>query len=316
MMKWVNARGAIREAHNALVRRLTAEGGVALVNTPAAAAAAERVALGVWLASCGFDELPGGEAADSPAAAKAALDAYGDVYSAIHRHVSDILPAVIVKAFHPPTGAYPTDAEAGLLWFYAGGGEDKDQEDEDLPAGVNRGEKPALVCWFGDGGGVAVDPAAGWKDMAGDCITHSFAFAVPSASALDAIANLGKGLQTPRIALETSSVPYRPAPVSCLSVVLCVSLRDAGGAMARDAFHFEQLALFIVHGHFVFFSLFASLRLGLPVVEMGAGTGYWAALLQQRGVDVVALDRHPPAPITPEAGMRTLAHDSLIYCLC
>lgn len=236
MMKWVNARGAIREAHNALVRRLTAEGGEALVNTPAAAAAAERVALGVWLASCGFDELPGGEAADSPAAAKAALDAYGDVYSAIHRHVSDILPAVIVKAFHPPTGAYPTDAEAGLLWFYAGGGEDKDQEDEDLPAGVNRGVKPAVVCWFGDGGGVAVDPAAGWKDMAGDCITHSFAFAVPSAPALDAIANLGKGLQTPRVALETSSVPYRPAPVSCLSVVLCVSLRDAGGAMARDDF--------------------------------------------------------------------------------
>lgn len=72
-----------------------------------------------------------------------------------------------------------------------------------------------------------------------------------------------------------------------------------------------------MHGYFVLLFL-ASLRLGYPVVEMGAGTGYWAALLQQRGVDVVALDRHPPEPITPEAGTSTrsfvLAHlYSLIY---
>lgn len=30
------------------------------------------------------------------------------------------------------------------------------------------------------------------------------------------------------------------------------------------------------------------------VVEVGAGLGYWAHLLQQRGVDVVAYDRNPP----------------------
>jgi hypothetical protein len=229
MMKWVGVRGAIREAHNALLRRLTAEGGTALVNTPAAAADAERVALGVWLTACGFDELPGDDAPapDSLAAAKAAFDTYGDVYSAIHRHVSDILPDVIAKTFHPPTGVYPTAAEAGLLWFYAGGGVEKEQEDEDVPCGVNRQEKPEVVRWFG--GGVTADPAGGWKDMCGDCMTHSFSFAVPSASALDAIANIG-----------------------------------------------------------------------CPVVEMGAGTGYWAALLQQKGVDVIALDRHPPETITPE----------------
>lgn len=29
------------------------------------------------------------------------------------------------------------------------------------------------------------------------------------------------------------------------------------------------------------------------VVELGAGTGYWAFLLQQRGVDVVAFDVEP-----------------------
>lgn len=31
-----------------------------------------------------------------------------------------------------------------------------------------------------------------------------------------------------------------------------------------------------------------------PVVEVGAGTGYWSAVLQARGVDVVAFDREPP----------------------
>lgn len=30
-----------------------------------------------------------------------------------------------------------------------------------------------------------------------------------------------------------------------------------------------------------------------PVVEMGAGTGYWAALLRNAGVDVVAFDKEP-----------------------
>ena len=30
------------------------------------------------------------------------------------------------------------------------------------------------------------------------------------------------------------------------------------------------------------------------VVELGAGTGYWARLLHERGVDVVAIDRWPP----------------------
>ena len=31
-----------------------------------------------------------------------------------------------------------------------------------------------------------------------------------------------------------------------------------------------------------------------PLVECGAGTGYWSALLQRRGVDVVAYDARPP----------------------
>ena len=33
-----------------------------------------------------------------------------------------------------------------------------------------------------------------------------------------------------------------------------------------------------------------------PLVEIGAGNGYWARLLADRGGDVVACDREPPAP--------------------
>jgi hypothetical protein len=31
-----------------------------------------------------------------------------------------------------------------------------------------------------------------------------------------------------------------------------------------------------------------------PVVEIGAGTGYWAALVKAAGGDIVAFDKHPP----------------------
>lgn len=31
-----------------------------------------------------------------------------------------------------------------------------------------------------------------------------------------------------------------------------------------------------------------------PILEIGAGTGYWAYLLRQRGVDVAAFDINPP----------------------
>src|SRR5579883_1374914 len=31
-----------------------------------------------------------------------------------------------------------------------------------------------------------------------------------------------------------------------------------------------------------------------PIIEIGAGTGYWAFLLRRRGVDIICYDRHPP----------------------
>lgn len=42
-------------------------------------------------------------------------------------------------------------------------------------------------------------------------------------------------------------------------------------------------------------ALEALLGLGRPVIEIGAGKGYWAALLRERGLDVVASDRLPAA---------------------
>jgi hypothetical protein len=33
-----------------------------------------------------------------------------------------------------------------------------------------------------------------------------------------------------------------------------------------------------------------------PLIEIGAGTGYWAWLLKQAGVDIIAFDRAPDAP--------------------
>jgi len=31
-----------------------------------------------------------------------------------------------------------------------------------------------------------------------------------------------------------------------------------------------------------------------PIVEMGAGSGYWTHLMRERGIDVIAYDREPP----------------------
>jgi len=43
---------------------------------------------------------------------------------------------------------------------------------------------------------------------------------------------------------------------------------------------------------------FVARALGPRAVEMGAGTGYWAAQLVARGVDILAFDRKPPQLVT------------------
>ncbi|GLE01415.1 hypothetical protein PINS_up010245 [Pythium insidiosum] len=42
-----------------------------------------------------------------------------------------------------------------------------------------------------------------------------------------------------------------------------------------------------------------------PLVEMGAGTGYWSAMLQQRGVDIAAFDACPPSAETSNSAAET-----------
>ena len=40
-----------------------------------------------------------------------------------------------------------------------------------------------------------------------------------------------------------------------------------------------------------------------PLVEIGAGTGYWARLLRQLGADIVCYDAVPPAATTAEQAL-------------
>lgn len=54
-----------------------------------------------------------------------------------------------------------------------------------------------------------------------------------------------------------------------------------------------------------------------PVVELGAGTGYWCKLLRDRGVDVVAYDLHPPTadlanPFFSQSHAEVLAGDEQV----
>ena len=218
IMRWYTARRAKSAAHNGVIERLdTLEaantGGVW---TEEERCEVDRAVTAMWLDACGFGELPDGKPAGDLDGAQAAYHRYGDVYGAIHRHITDILPAVVAKTFDAVSSP-PTDAECGLLWFYSMGGAPNDQGD--VP---NR----KVVGWCEISGGVAADVAeAGLQSMVLEPLPHCFAFAVPSTPALDTIA-----------------------------------------------------------------------ALGCPVVELGAGTGHWAALLQARGVDVLALDHKPPTP--------------------
>ena len=42
-------------------------------------------------------------------------------------------------------------------------------------------------------------------------------------------------------------------------------------------------------------ALAALAEVGAPLLEMGAGSGYWAMLLRERGVDILAYDLDPPS---------------------
>ena len=246
MIKLVALLDTVAAAHNdALEATLrsapTPEAGAALAATPFATAETEAARVVALLAESGF-ELPDG--VDKHDAPRAALEAYGDVYSALHRRVADATPAALTKTWRgtglgfseSDAATSPTRAEAASVYWFTRGefAEGHRLVDASLEAAAaqvpseNRGgsASPLVVATEH---GVRVPPAR--LGSAAEALRHAFAFAVPCAAALDAV---------------------------------------------------------------------AALRVG--VVEVGCGTAYWACLLRERGVDVVAYDARPPARPSAERG--------------
>jgi len=249
MIKLVALLDTVAAAHNdALEATLrsapTPEAGAALAATPFATAETEAARVVALLAESGF-ELPDG--VDKHDAPRAALEAYGDVYSALHRRVADATPAALTKTWRgtrplrrdlseSADADAPTRAEAASVYWFTRGefAEGHRLVDASLEAAAaqvpseNRGgsASPLVVATEH---GVRVPPAR--LGSAAEALRHAFAFAVPCAAALDAV---------------------------------------------------------------------AALRVG--VVEVGCGTAYWACLLRERGVDVVAYDARPPARPSAERG--------------
>ena len=97
-------------------------------------------------------------------------------------------------------------------------------------------------------------------------------------------------------------------PISKPEPPLTLVSGSARGASQHQAFwvptHYSQLHLTLLEPIFHTFAfsvpsddalaLVARLASGSVLVELGAGTGYWAALLRQRGVQVRAYDIEPP----------------------
>jgi hypothetical protein len=65
--------------------------------------------------------------------------------------------------------------------------------------------------------------------------------------------------------------------------------RPAGSSYERRRAHVRRYAFAVPTE-----PALATIARYAPIVELGAGTGYWAYLLSQRGVDLVAYDRFPP----------------------
>ena len=79
---------------------------------------------------------------------------------------------------------------------------------------------------------------------------------------------------------------------------LSISRPQQGGAPVFDAMHRPELArryAWAIPNDEAIHAI-AEVAAGRGIVEVGAGTGYWAALLMQAGVDVIATDVAPPEP--------------------
>ena len=238
MIKLIALLDVVAAAHNdALESTLrecapSAEARFALMETSFAVAETEAARVVALLIDSGFDLPADVDKHDAP---RVAFETYGDVYSALYRKIADATPAALTKTFHRRVGdekkSGPTRAEAAsVYWFQRGefaeghGGLESQKNSREMEAlDENAKEKTTLVAATEHGARV---PSAR-LDAATEALKHAFAFAVPCAAALDAV---------------------------------------------------------------------AALRVG--VVEVGCGTAYWACLLRERGVDVVAYDARPPTRLS------------------
>ena len=238
MIKLIALLDVVAAAHNdALESTLrecapSAEARFALMETSFAVAETEAARVVALLIDSGFDLPADVDKHDAP---RVAFETYGDVYSALYRKIADATPAALTKTFHRRVGdekkSGPTRAEAAsVYWFQRGefaeghGGLESQKNSREMEAlDEKEKEKTTLVAATEHGARV---PSAR-LDTATEALKHAFAFAVPCAAALDAV---------------------------------------------------------------------AALRVG--VVEVGCGTAYWACLLRERGVDVVAYDARPPTRLS------------------
>jgi hypothetical protein len=254
MIKLIALLDVVAAAHNDALEStlrsqsaLCAEPNFDVLKTPFAVAETEAARVVALLSDSGFD-LP--KDVDKHDAPRVAFETYGDVYSALYRKIADATPKALTKTFSwngDEKESGPTRAEAAsVYWFQRGefaeghGGVETGLETGLPKAPLNSGaldekEKPGTLVAATEHG--ARVPSAR-LDTATEALKHAFAFAVPCAAALDAVAALGVG-----------------------------------------------------------------------VVEVGCGTAYWACLLRERGVDVVAYDARPPTRLSASLGPEDAGDD-------
>ncbi len=81
----------------------------------------------------------------------------------------------------------------------------------------------------------------------------------------------------------------RPSPIPTAGDYQAWLRRPGGSSYERRRAHVRRYAFAVPTE-----AALTTIARYAPIVELGAGTGYWAYLLRQRGVDVVAYDRFPP----------------------
>jgi len=102
-----------------------------------------------------------------------------------------------------------------------------------------------------------------------------------------------------RKAAEVDSGGVRTLDQAMLRRLVTIKYRNRGTISKVMQKHIWRLIFEPIH-HAIGYATpsneaLATLAEHAPLVEVGAGTGYWSAVLQQRGVDIVTFDSEPPS---------------------